>query len=240
MKVLLKYTKLLAVLTSLLIFETALGQPISNSPSWFTYAREYVEKDRRLIDEPNAARTMVLQYLDERDAAANKLVQLPTLSTAELVKLVSSSDAKDRRVVLAAAMITGVNDISFVRTALKGYLKENDYLVKFYSHRMLAHLTNEQLKTVEADILRALESERVADALLEGIPNIIRLDRERARPLLVRYLKFGSPGLRRATVIHVVQMGIGYSTKVKVDLERQKAHEALMLLKEVEQSSLSR
>ncbi len=239
MKILLKGIKCLIALWPLLVSGAVSGQVVTSSPLWVAYAKEYVEKDKRLIDEPNATHNTILQYLDERNKVATQLTQFPPIPIAELVKLLSSSDAKDRRAVMAAAMVTAVNDRSFVKTALKSYMKEDDYLVKFYSHGMVARLTDRQLPAIETLFLQALEHEKVEDALLEGISTLARLDHGKVRPLLLRYLKFGSPGLRRAAVIKVAQMGTDFVAKVKRELEREKANEALMLLEEVEEASPS-
>jgi len=239
MKTFLKYAEFLVALGPLLAVGAVSGHAVANSPSWLTYAKEYVERDKRLIDEPSATQNTILQYLDERNKVAIQLTQLSPIPAAELAKVLASSDVKNRRAAMAASMITEVNDLSFMRTALKSYLKEEDYLVKFYSHGMVARLTDQQLKAIEIQYLHALEHERVEDALLEGIPNLARLDHGKVRPLLVRYLRFGSPGLRRAAVIKVAQMGADFVAKVKRELEREKASEALMLLKEVEEASSS-
>lgn len=236
MTAILKHTKLLVALGSLLALGVVSGQAAANSPSWLTYAKEYVEKDKQLIDEPNAPHNTTLQYLDDRNKVAVRLIQLSPIPVAELAKLLSSSDATERRAVMAAAMITQVNDMAFVQTALKSYLEEDDYLVKFYSHGVVARLAALQLKAIETQYLHALEHERVEDAHLEGIPNLARLDQNKVLPLLMRYLRFGSPGLRRAAVIQVARMDMDFVAKVKKDLDRHKAKDALKLLREVEES----
>lgn len=236
MKVASLFIKAAALIAVILTVEMASAQPVSNSPLWFANAIEYVENDKRLIDETHARGQTGLQYLETRDEIARQLSKSPTPSTEELLKLLASSDVRDRRAVLAGTMIAKVNDVLFAQAVLRNYMKEGDYLAKFYSHSLFANFTGDQLKSIEAEFLNALEHERVADALLEGLPNIIRLNRERIRPLLVRYLKSGSPGLRRATVVHVVQLGNDFVVKVKAELEREKATEALILLREVEKS----
>ena len=231
------FMKAVVLLGAILMAETASGQPVSKLAPWFASALEYVENDKGLIDADSAPRPTGLQYLKTQDETASRLSRLPAPSIEELLELLSSPDVEDRRVGLATAMIFKVKEVLFARSVLQSYLKEDDYLVKHYSHALLASFTVDELLAIETELLNALEHERVGEALIASLPNMIRLSRDKIRPLLIRYLKLGSPSLRRATVVYMVQLGKDFVAEVKTELERDKANEALMLLREVEEST---
>ncbi|PYM89771.1 MAG: hypothetical protein DME04_25230 [Candidatus Rokuibacteriota bacterium] len=63
---------------------------------------------------------------------------------------------------------------------------------------------------------------------------MIRLDRAKAKQLLVGYLKGGTPSLRRISNLYVNKMGDGFYAEVKAALENENAIDALKFLQKAD------
>lgn len=201
---------------------------------WRDLAKQYVKADEKLLQLEENKLEGIPQQLDLRDDLRAELEHVPSPSIDQLASLLRSPDPFDRKTALVATFLKHLTSPDLTKAVLNRYNDENDYFIRFYSHQVLMNLSDEQVRTVQADILRISRSEKYETILVTSLPTLLRLERAAVVPLFVEYFKKGSPGLKRATYATLRSNHEDYLGDIRSILKRDKAKGALAFINELD------
>lgn len=218
-----------------IIFVFILAGPVScwadeMLPSWHEVARKFVEDTAQLIKEANTSNSNVLELLQTQEAAVKKLKSLPSPSVEELTRLIQSSRLEEREAALATAMILEFHESTLIKATLLNYEQEQGLLAKIYSQRVLGNIAQSQLKSVETQLFGILQNETEESIIIAGMPNVMRLDRQKRTAVFVQHMKNGSDGILRACTVALAKLGRPDLNAVKTRLKQLRAKKAVSFL----------
>jgi hypothetical protein len=214
-------------LTSILIAASACQKRPQTEP-WFIHARRYIEADAQMLR--GATQVTFSQNYELREKARSLLQREGAPSLATLDTLLRSSDDLDRKAALVVIMVRKTSADELFTTIVSRAQPSDDFFVKFYRQHCLENLSNPQVATLTDQLTSMFAAENDEVIIIAGMPTVIRLDRAKARHLLVRYMKTGTPSLRRMTNIFINKAGDGLFEEIKAALEQDNAVDALKFL----------
>ena len=198
--------------------------------NWLALAKQYVRADEKLLRLEQNKQKGILQQLDLRDDLRANLEHAPSPSIDQLTSLLRSLDPFDRKTALVVTFLRHITSLDLTKLVLNRYNDESDFFIRFYSHQVLMNLSDEQVRTVQADILRISRNEKYETILVTSLPTLLRLERDAVVPVLVGYFKKGSPGLKRATYATLRSSHDNYLEEIRSILKRDKAKGALAFI----------
>jgi hypothetical protein len=172
--------------------ETSLSQ-------WREIGQKYVLADQKLLQLDQSKSGGIPQQLELRDKLRADLDQVPPPTNDELASLLDSPDPLDRKTALVAAFVKHITSPSITKIIVNRYNDESDFLIRFYSQQALMNLSDDQVRSVQADILHMIRNEKYESHLITSLPTLLRLERDAVIPVLVKYFKEGTSGLKKAT-----------------------------------------
>ena len=202
--------------------------------NWRELARQYVIADEKLFQLEENKLKGIPEQLSLRDKLRAELDQVAQPSIKQLASLLGSPDSLDRKTALVAAIVKQITSPDITTTILNRYNEENDFVIRFYSHQVLKNLSDDQVRSVQADILRISRNEKYETHRITGLPTLLRLERSVVLPVLVEYFKKGSPGLRRATYATLRANHDDYLKEIRSILKRDGATRVLKFIDELD------
>ena len=201
---------------------------------WRELSKQYVLADTKLLQMEEKKRKGIPEQLDLRDELRAELAQAPQPSIEEIKSLLNSAELLDRKTALVTAFVKQITSPDIIATILTRYEGERDFFIRFYSHHVLMNLSDDQVKSVQADILRISRSEQYETNLITSLPTILRLGSDAVIPLLTEYFIKGSPGLKRATYATLRASHPSYLKDIRSILKRDKAKSALAFIEKLD------
>jgi hypothetical protein len=193
----------LSIVLAFILAGPAASRADETLPAWYEVARQFVEGNTRLIKGANTSNSNALELLETQEAAVKKLKLLPPPSVEELNQLIQSAHLEEREAALATAMVLGLHDFPLVKATLLNYEREEGFLAKVYSQRVLENITPSQRKVVEKQMFNILRNEREDSIFIAGMQNVVRLDRDRRTAVFVQHMRNGSDGMLRACTVAI-------------------------------------
>lgn len=199
---------------------------------WFTYAKEYIEADTRMLQ--TATEETFAQSYDVRYKAELNLAKAaaPPISTLDI--LLRSKNGFYRKVALVTIIVKKISDDEVFSTVLAEYDLKDEFLTKFYSQHSFKNLSDTQIKKFEDRLVSVFSFESNEAVMISGMPTLIRLDPLKTKSLFVKYLRNGTTGLRRASNVYVNRMGDQFHSEVRKALEKGNAIDALKFLQKID------
>lgn len=205
-----------------------------NDQPWYRNAVEYIKADETAIRNAYDNKQTGLEDLKLRDKIAADLLKSESPSINQLKELLASGNYIDRKVALVNIMLRHIYSEDLFKDITSLIAPMDIFWLKFYSLRCLGELKEDTLKQFEDDLVNIFRFETDQSLLVSAMPTIIRLDKSKTIPLFVRYFKDGPRGLRKAAYVYSKRMGEEYFCEVKAILEKDKAVDALIFIKETE------
>ena len=203
--------------------------------NWETLARQYVLADQKLLELEEKKLEGIPRQIDLRDELRASLVKVASPTVDRLKLLIGSSDPLERKTALVAFFVNKLTSPDIVALFLSRYDKEDDFFIRFYIHQGLMNLSDDQLRTMQADVSRIITAEKYETLQITSLPTLLRLERDVTMPILVGYFKKGSPWLKKAAYASLRSNGKSdYIKKVKATLKTDKATSAIEFLNGLE------
>ncbi|HKA59872.1 MAG TPA: hypothetical protein VKD28_14720 [Gemmatimonadales bacterium] len=218
------------LLLSILLVPIACQKAPQTEP-WFGYAKNYIEADAQMLRE--ATQPTFGQNYELREKAKTLLEKAGAPSTSTLDALLRSTNDLDRKAALVTIMATKTNANELFAAILDRYKVGDDFFVKFYSQHCFENLSDAQITALEDRLISILAAEEDEAVITAGMPTLMRLDSAKSKGLLIKYMKTGSPGLRRTANTYINRRGNGFFEEIKAALEQDKAVDALKFLQKV-------
>jgi hypothetical protein len=220
---------LISVLTNLISCRS-----MPKDQPWYRNAVEYMKADETAIRNAVENKQSGLEDIALRDKIAADLLKSESPSIDQLKGLLASGNYIDRKVALVNIMFRHVYSEDLFKEITSLIAPMDIFLLKFYSLRCLEELRQDTLRQFEDDLVAIFYFETDQSLLVSAMPTIVRLERSKTIPLFVKYFKNGPEGLRRAAYIYAKRIGEEYFREVKATLERDKAVDALMFIRDAE------
>lgn len=185
---------------------TSCLKDIKNEP-WFYVAEKYVDADAAMLKNAAVGKETAFEDMALRDNFASELQKLPVPLISELEKLLRSEDLLSKKVALVNVMVRNITDTQLLGSILETYSSIGDRAGKFYALQTFKHLDDIQIKAFEDRLVNLLSTETDETAIIAALPTLIRLDRGKVKPLLIKYLQSGTAGFRATVIVSLKKMG---------------------------------
>ncbi len=209
-------------------------QPKAKDQAWYKNAVEYIKANETIIRNAKDDKQTGLEDLELRNKIAAELLKSEPPSIEQLKELLASGNYLDKKVALVNIMLRRIYSKDLFKDITSLIEPMNVFWLKFYSLECFGELKEEALKSFEDDLINIFWFETNQSLLGSAMPIINRLQRSKTVPLFVRYFRDGSKGFRKVAYAYSKRMGEEYFREVKAGLEKEKAVDALMFIKEAE------
>jgi len=206
---------------------------VQNQP-WYRKAVEYIKSDDITIRNAYERKQTGLEDFKLRDKVASELLKSEPPSINQLKELLASGNYLDRKVALVNIMLRHIYSEDLFKDIMSLIDPMDIFWLKFYGFRCLGELKEETIKRLENDLINIFYFETDQSLLVSAMPIINHLEKSKTIPLFVKYFKDGPEGLRKAAYVYSKRMGEEYFGEVKGILEKEKAVDALIFIKEAE------
>jgi hypothetical protein len=198
------------------------------------YAKQYIEADE-LIVNPDYKNKFKECY-ELRSEAADNLIKAPTPPIAILDELVKSKDSLKRKKALVIIMVKKITDDQLFQNIVESYnVNDDDFFLKFYSQQCLRNASDKLMIKLSTKLINIFSKETEENIILEGMKNLVRLNPQLAKPLLIKYFESGSIDLRRAEYYYLTRNDDRkLYNDIIASLKKVHSNEALRVIKEIE------